>query len=103
MDASEETQSGIKDEIKTVVESSEPQDVGNKVCPVSDEKIDEKTKATYEYEGKIYNFCCTACVDTFKEDPAKYIKKIGEQAQDGSKMEAMPDMEKMEGQEPANQ
>jgi len=32
-------------------------DVGNKICPVSGEKIDEKMKATYEYEGKVYNFC----------------------------------------------
>lgn len=54
-------------------------DVGNKICPVTGEKIDEKTKATYAYEGKIYNFCCTACVDEFKKDPQKYIKKIEEE------------------------
>ena len=50
--------------------------VGNKVCPVLNEKIDEKLKATYEYKGKIYNFCCTSCIDEFKKDPELYIKKI---------------------------
>lgn len=54
-------------------------DVGNKICPVSGEKIDEKMKATYEYNGKIYNFCCSACIDDFKKDPEKYIKKVDEE------------------------
>lgn len=53
--------------------------VGNKICPVLDEKIDEKTKAIYEYKGKIYNFCCAGCIDEFKKDPEKYIKKIEDQ------------------------
>ncbi|MDO8662956.1 MAG: YHS domain-containing protein [Candidatus Omnitrophota bacterium] len=59
--------------------------VGNKICPVSDEKINEKTKVTYEYQGKIYNFCCPMCIDPFKKDPEKYIKKVEEELQTGSK------------------
>lgn len=57
--------------------------VGNKICSVSGEKIDEKTKVTYEYEGKIYNFCCASCVDDFKKDPKKYIKKMEEEKLQG--------------------
>lgn len=53
--------------------------VGNKICPVTGEKVDEKTKATFEYKGKIYNFCCSACIDDFKKDPDKYIKKVEEE------------------------
>lgn len=49
---------------------------GNKICPVTDSPIDEKTKATYEYKGKTYNFCCPMCIDEFKKDPEKYIEKI---------------------------
>jgi YHS domain-containing protein len=49
--------------------------VGNTICPVSGESISEATKATYEYEGKIYNFCCSACIDEFKKDPQSYSKK----------------------------
>jgi len=55
--------------------------VGNTICPATGEKIDEKTKATYEYERKIYNFCCSACIDEFKKDPNKYIKKVEEELQ----------------------
>jgi YHS domain-containing protein len=50
--------------------------VENELCPVSGEKIDEKTKVTYEYKGHIYSFCCQGCVDEFKKDPEKYIDKI---------------------------
>ncbi|MCM8796679.1 MAG: YHS domain-containing protein [Candidatus Omnitrophica bacterium] len=42
-------------------------------------------KATYEYEGKIYNFCCEMCVEEFKKDPQKYIKKVGEELKAESK------------------
>ncbi|MFH1094225.1 MAG: YHS domain-containing protein [Candidatus Omnitrophota bacterium] len=54
-------------------------EVGNKICPVTGEKVDEKTKATYEYQGKVYNFCCPVCIDEFKKDPDKYIKKVEEE------------------------
>ncbi|MDD5174647.1 MAG: YHS domain-containing protein [Candidatus Omnitrophica bacterium] len=52
------------------------ENVGNKICPVMGNLIDEDTKVTYEYEGKIYNFCCESCIGEFKKDPAKYIKII---------------------------
>ena len=54
-------------------------DIGNKICPVSGEKINETVKATYEYEGKIYNFCCPMCVDEFKKKPQKYIDKVNQE------------------------
>ena len=73
---------------KATDEVSKPQDVGNKICPVTGEKIDEKTKATYEYEGKIYNFCCAMCIDTFNKDPQKYIKKVEEELQAAAKEKA---------------
>jgi YHS domain-containing protein len=73
---------------KATDEVSKPQDVGNKICPVTGEKIDEKTKATYEYKGKIYNFCCPMCIDDFKNDPEKYIKKVEEELQATAKEEA---------------
>jgi len=59
--------------------------VGNKVCPVLNEKIDERNKATYEYKGKVYNFCCASCIEEFKKDPQKYIKKVKEELQAESK------------------
>jgi len=62
-----------------VQQNKKAEDVENKICPVLGEKIDEKLKATYEYKGKIYNFCCAMCIDAFKKDPEKYIKIIEEQ------------------------
>lgn len=58
-------------------ESTTAINIGNKICPVTGEKIDGKT--TYEYQGKIYNFCCPACIDEFKKDTEKYIKKVEEE------------------------
>ncbi len=58
---------------------SEIIDVGNKICPVTGEEIDEAAKATYEYEGKIYNFCCAGCIDEFKKEPQKYIDKVNQE------------------------
>ncbi len=58
---------------------SEVIDVGNKICPVTGEKIDEAAKTTYEYEGKIYNFCCAGCIDEFKKEPQKYIDKVNQE------------------------
>ena len=59
--------------------TKESVNVGNKICPVSGGKIEEKLKSTYEYEGKIYNICCAMCIDEFKKDPEKYIKKVEEE------------------------
>ncbi len=50
--------------------------VGNKICPVSGENIDEASQVAYEYRGKIYRFCCPLCVEEFKKDPEKYIEKM---------------------------
>lgn len=66
--------------------------VGNKICPVSGEKIDEKTKATYEYQGKIYNFCCAMCIDEFKKDPEKYIKKVEDERKGESEVKSKEHM-----------
>ncbi|MDD4955882.1 MAG: YHS domain-containing protein [Candidatus Omnitrophica bacterium] len=60
------------------------------MCPVTGEKIDEKAKVTYEYKGKIYNFCCSACIPEFKKDPEKYIKKVEEELKGKSQSVSEP-------------
>lgn len=63
--------------------------VGNKICPVSGDKIGEMGSAVqYQYNGKIYNFCCEDCVREFKKDTEKYIKIIEEQIDSESKIES---------------
>ena len=53
-----------------------PEMVGNKFCPVSGDRIDERNKVTYEYKGKVYNLCSPDCVEEFKKDPEKYLEKM---------------------------
>jgi YHS domain-containing protein len=54
-----------------------PVNAGNKICPVTAEEIGEgMEQVTYEYKGKIYNLCCEMCIDKFKKDPDKYVKKV---------------------------
>ena len=51
--------------------------VGNKVCPVSGQKIGSMGEGVkHEYNGKIYNFCCGGCIDPFKKDPVKYTAVV---------------------------
>lgn len=64
-----------------VKEDGKAINVGNRICPVSGETIGENSMepATYEYEEKIYNFCCSSCIEEFKKDPKKYILKVEEE------------------------
>jgi YHS domain-containing protein len=43
-------------------------------CPVMGGKINKEIFA--DHEGKRVYFCCRGCVETFKKDPAKYVKKL---------------------------
>ena len=50
-------------------------------CVVSGEKLGSMGEAVaYKHEGRTVKFCCSHCVGTFKEDPAKYLKKLDEAA-----------------------
>lgn len=64
------------EQANTTEQAKKAEAVGNKICLVSSEKIDEKTALIYEYKGKTYSFCCPMCVEEFKRDPEKYIEKM---------------------------
>lgn len=55
------------------------------VCVVSDHALDSMGEpVTYVHEGRTVKFCCSHCIGMFKEDPAKYLKKLDEaQAKEG--------------------
>ena len=64
-----------------------PVEVGNKICPVSGEKIEKNAMGDpvkIEHNGKMYNLCCPMCVKDFNKDPDKYAaiadKEVSEQA-----------------------
>ncbi|MFH0963458.1 MAG: hypothetical protein V2A58_05540 [Planctomycetota bacterium] len=48
-----------------------------KVCPVMGNPIDPSIYA--DHNGRRIYFCCPACVNTFKNDPDKYVKKVDEE------------------------
>ena len=85
VDTANEMHVATEEEVKTLP------NVGNKICPVSGDKIpapgeksDMGEPVKYEYNEKIYNLCCSMCVKDFKKDPEKYSKiaedevKVGE-------------------------
>lgn len=48
-------------------------------CPVNGKEIKKsEAKATYEYEGKTYYFCCEKCKEEFIKNPEKYTQKKAE-------------------------
>ena len=72
MDHEKDSMMGHEEETEA---NSKAVEVGNKICPVSGDKVGEMGDIVkYEYNGKIYNFCCKACVKDFKKDPEKYSK-----------------------------
>jgi Cu+-exporting ATPase len=49
-----------------------------RICPICgpEEKMMGKDDISYEYEGKTYHFCSQDCLKSFKDDPAKFVKKM---------------------------
>lgn len=60
---------------------SQAVEVGNKICPVSGDKVPVPGQKSamgevvkYEYKGKAYNLCCKMCIKDFQKNPEKYSK-----------------------------
>ena len=50
-------------------------EAGNKICPVSGEKVGQMGDIVQiEHKGKIYNLCCAMCKNDFDKNPDKYTK-----------------------------
>ncbi len=65
----------------TTAVTQNAKEVGNKICPVTGEKVGETGPVVqHEYQGKLYNFCCKMCLKDFDKDPAKYSKVAEEEA-----------------------
>jgi YHS domain-containing protein len=62
-------------------------------CPVSGEKLEEKT-AYLDFEGRRVYFCCEGCFGAFKDDPKGHLAKLDTPADETEKSE-----KKMEGHE----
>ena len=57
-------------------------EVGNKICPVSGNKVGEMSPPIkVEYKGKVYNLCCSGCIKIFENNPEKYSKIAEDEVQ----------------------
>jgi YHS domain-containing protein len=45
-------------------------------CPVQGGKINKEVYT--DYQGQRVYFCCPACIDIFKKDPEKFLRKMQE-------------------------
>jgi len=66
-----------KNEAVTMVEPAK--EIGRQAvqtnCPIMEGMAIDK-KVYTEYKGKKVYFCCAGCINTFKEDPNKYLSKL---------------------------
>lgn len=58
-------------------------------CPVLGGEINKQYYA--DYKGQRIYFCCGACVEPFKKEPEKYLKKLEEQGVTPEKAPAGPE------------
>jgi YHS domain-containing protein len=73
---------GISRAVEEVAAPTKAVEVGNKVCPVSGEKIEEGAMGgpvKVEHNGKIYNLCCSMCKGDFIKNPEKFSKIADEE------------------------
>ena len=51
-------------------------------CVVSDEKFEGSGMTPHEFihEGQTIKLCCKSCLKDFNKEPAKYLKKIQDEA-----------------------
>ncbi|MFC4932997.1 heavy metal translocating P-type ATPase [Massilia sp. GCM10023247] len=52
--------------------------------PVCKMKVADRPGHRIEHAGTVHHFCSTPCMDTFRADPAAYLKAPGQAAQPGS-------------------
>lgn len=68
--AAETPEAAVEEKTKPAV------NVKNVICPVSEDDIVAAEAVKYEYDGKIYNFCCESCVEHFKKYPDKFVHRL---------------------------
>ena len=68
----------VKEDVGAAHPAGAPTEIAQKTCPVMGGKIDPSIYV--DHNGQRVYFCCKQCVETFKADPEKYLKKLAEDA-----------------------
>lgn len=45
------------------------------IDPVCGMQVDPRTAVSLEFDGETYYFCESACAETFREDPDRWIRQ----------------------------
>ena len=68
--------------VSRAADEKKPKPYTLKTCPTDGEKLDSMgTPYTFIHEGREIKLCCKGCLDDFKKNSAKYIKKIDQEEQ----------------------
>ena len=68
--------------VTRAADEKKPKPYTLKTCPTDGEKLDSMgTPYTFIHEGREIKLCCKGCLDDFKKNSAKYIKKIEQEEQ----------------------
>jgi YHS domain-containing protein len=72
--------------------------IAQRICPVTEEGLGTMgPPLPVEIGGKTYYVCCEGCVDGLKEDPEKYLAKIGVTYEAATAAETAPADDAAEG------
>ena len=62
---------------KPAEKTASPKPYPLKTCIVSDNDLDSMgEQASFEHEGRIIKVCCKPCIEKFRKNPGKYLKKL---------------------------
>src|SRR5215212_3345756 len=69
---------GLSADSKSDTKTEKAKPYPMKTCVVSDEKFggDMGDPYVFVHDGREVKLCCKGCLDDFKKDTAKYVKKI---------------------------
>lgn len=59
------------------------------ICPLMGGQIDKKVYTDHK-DKRVY-FCCAGCINSFKKDPEKYVKKMEEEGIELAKAPVTPE------------
>ena len=87
------TRSCLSEESAMKAQDARTNEAGNKICPISGEKIKPGKEHKVEYNGKVYNLCCSMCDKDFKKDPQAAIEKLEAMENDDTMKEGVKDVD----------
>ena len=74
-ESSHEHHHGMTSPNYSEAEIAAAKDMHNTACPVTGDQVGG-SKVVAIHDGKLYHFCCADCLETFNDNPGKYIAQM---------------------------